>query len=150
MKKIISISILFLILVTGTANSSDPKFLFTQDQDLQFKREKLMKDIKNTSNLSKDKWFNAPATRIELMTYFLYQDFKDYFDIFWNAKADSQNYSYFGLLNYFGRRKDLSPVFNEPSGEFNVIYDKDHDLFVFTISVSQLGKPKKPMKEACD
>jgi hypothetical protein len=109
-------------------------FPFTVDQ--QTKSEDITQ-IPVEKDIQTDKWFMSPPTRLELLTYIIDQHFKKEFAKDWKFHSkEIEKYFERGPVGFF-------------SEDASVSFNSSKDIFVACITIEDLGKPKKPMKEAC-
>lgn len=106
-------------------------FPFTVDQNT--KNEDIAQ-IPVEKDIQTDKWFMSAPTRLELLTYAIDQYFQKYVADNWKRRD---------IEKYFEPRVDPISVRAE------VRFYSDMDIFGAGVSIQNLGKPKKPMKEVC-
>jgi len=136
--------LLFSLLFCSFSNvclGEEPTFPFTADQNI--KNEDITQ-IPAEKDIQTDKWFMSPPTRLELLTYAFDQYFKKEFSEAWESYREEEIQKYFEPQV---RRLGRSPV--QPMTEAGVTFYSPKDIFVVTVKISELGRPRKPIKEAC-
>ena len=115
-------------------------FPFTADQNT--KNEDITQ-IPSEKDIQTDKWFMSAPTRLELLTYAFDQYFKKEFSEEWEGyrEADIQKY-------FEPQVRRLGPPVRAMT-EASVTFYSPKDIFVVAVKISELGRPRKPMKEVC-
>lgn len=119
----------------------EPTFPFTADQNM---KNEDTTQIPAEKDIQTDKWFISPPTRLELLTYAFDQYFKKEFSEAWESYLKKEIQKYFEPQV---RRLSRFPV--QPITEAGVTFYSLKDIFVVAVKISELGRPRKPMKEAC-
>jgi hypothetical protein len=135
--------LLFALLFCSFSNvclGEDPTFPFTADQNT--KNEDITQ-IPAEKDIQTDKWFMSPPTRLELLTYAFDQYFKKEFSEVWESYREEKIQKYFEP-----QVRRLGPPV-QPMTDAGVSFYSPKDIFVVGVKISELGRPKKPMKEAC-
>lgn len=127
---------LILVLIPISSNSEELKFLFSTDQDI--KPQDTFEGILARKDVVNDSWFSRPPTRIELITYLLDQHVK--------AKGGYLD----GVGKYFEEVEGKGSFAKLPLVNASAFFSSEKGCFVIEVDFSQLGKPKRPMKEFCD
>jgi hypothetical protein len=132
----ISLFALFLFSVSSVCLGEELIFPFTVDQNT---KNEDMSQTPAERDIQNDNWFMSPPTRLELLTYEIDQYFKKEVAELWGLDSAK-------IENYFERR---SRPFGSIRAEANVGFYSAKDMFLATVRIENLGKPKKPMKEVC-
>jgi len=137
----ISLFLFLLFSFSSVCLSEELIFPFTIDQNT--KNEDITQ-IPIERDIQTDKWFMSAPTRIELLTYALDQYFKKEFLEQWEDYYKNKIEEYFEL-----QVRKLRPVIRA-NAKAGVSFHSPQDIFIFTLNISDLGKPKKRMKEVCN
>jgi hypothetical protein len=115
-------------------------FPFTVDQNT---KDEDLTQIPVEKDIQTDKWFMSAPTRIELLTYTFDQYLKKEFSEAWESYLETDIKNYFDPQIRIGHP---APVMTDAS----VTFYSPKDIFVVRVRISELGRPRKPMKEACN
>jgi hypothetical protein len=129
------IILLILLLFTTPSFSEELEFLFSTDQNI--KSEDIKEKVSTEKDISGDSWFSSPPTRLELLTYTLDQHFKKEIERKWEYLSKEVD-------KYFEKNKI------SVTEDVSAFFQKEQDVFIVKVEISDLGKPKKPMKDFCD
>ncbi len=135
-KILISFFVLFLFSFSNICLGEELIFPFTVDQNT--KSEDITR-IPVEKDIQIDKWFMSAPTRLELLTYAIDQYFK-------REVADNWKFYRKEIEKYFEPRR--APLFSVEANAM-VGFSGDMDIFSASVTIENLGKPKKPMKEVC-
>jgi hypothetical protein len=130
----ISFLSLLLMLCSNASHGEELVFPFTIDQNV--KNEDW--GHRNEIEIQNDKWFNAPPTRLELLTFVIDQHFQKDFARSWDQSKGK-------IEGYFDLTGQSSYLFEDAHFGFN----SAQDSFFGTVKIRSRSKPKKPMKEIC-
>src|SRR3989304_7240352 len=133
----ISLFVFLLFSFSSVCLGEELIFPFTVDQNT--KNEDITQ-IPVERDIQTDKWFMSAPTRIELLTYALDQYFKKEFSEQWEDYYKTKIEEYFEL-----QVRKLRTV--RASAKAGVSFYSPQDICIFPLKISELGKPKKPMKE---
>jgi hypothetical protein len=125
---------LILAFIPASSYSEELKFLFSTDQNIKSLEPR--EGIPARKDILNDSWFSSPLTRIELIAYLLDQHVKTKVDYL--KEVDK----------YFENVESKYP--RSPMGNALASFSGEKGCFVVMVDISQLGKPKRPMKEFCD
>jgi hypothetical protein len=122
--------------VACAANAPIP-FLFSQDDQIKQNQQELIDSIESSTTIRDDQWLNGPLTRLDYVL----------------MKIES-HLSARGLTGYL---KDFAPEYFEPNKlvplppavDVNARYFAKKGRLMIGARISNLGKPKKPMKNYC-
>jgi hypothetical protein len=131
----LSVSLFALLLFTfsNVCPAEELIFPFTVDQNT---KNEDINQLLAEKDIQSDKWFMSPPTRLELLTYSIDQYFQKEVANLWHMIK---------IEKYFEQQYRYGSV----QVEANVRFYSDKDMFGATVSITGLGKPKKPMKEVC-
>lgn len=118
----------------------EPTFPYTADQHT--KNEDITQ-ISAEKDIQTDKWFMSAPTRLELLTYAFDQYLKKEFSEAWEGYLEADIQKYFEPQV----RRSGPPV--RAMTDAGVSFYSPKDIFVVGVKISELGRPKKPMKEVC-
>jgi hypothetical protein len=127
---------LTLAFIPTASRSQDLKFLFSADQNI--KLQNIREGIPARKDIPNDNWFSSPPTRAELITYLLDQ----------YAKTNLHDLGEVG--KFFEEVETKYPFARSPYEDASASFLGEKGCFIISVVVSNLGKPKKPMKEFCD
>jgi len=116
-----------------------PNFPHSIDQDLP---NEDIKNIDKNVEFKNDKWFNAPPTRIEMITYIMDQHCKENIKM-WNDV-------YFQEMPKYFDQSTMPFGISGSKPETEVQYLKDKGVVAVVLGFRNLGRPIRPMKEFCD
>jgi hypothetical protein len=135
-KILISFFVLLLFSFSNVCLGEELLFPFTVDQNI---KNEDINQIPVEKDMQNDKWFMSPPTRLELLTYFIDQYFKKEFAKYWSLNSKE-------IEKYF--EQGVRP-FDIVLEDAFVLFNSAKDMFSANVTISNLGKPKKPMKETC-
>lgn len=120
----------------AAVQQSTVPFLFSQDQAVRQTSDQFNAGVEPRPKLKPDDWLNAPLTRLDYILMRLDKELDD------RAKS----------LPQVVFRDSFEPEFvgMAPAIEFSVGYSDEKARLVVSARADGLGRPKKPMKDACD
>lgn len=128
------------IVLQAQAKNINPPFLYSEDQSIE--KDDPLSKIFLGNDISNNKWFMNPPTRLELFIFSLNQ---------YHQKVVKEARLKHNMKEFFELKNPKSWL---DSTDFEVessaSYSKKLGGFVLSVKISNLGKPKKPIKEAME